>query len=291
MVKYEIINSLVAQANKIKDVYEEIGLRGINDELSENLHTLLQDEEIIYHDISLQDYQGYLDYFLEFLEMDPNDILAFLTLDADFNPEVRIIQKFFYHQEKVSMFSDSNTFSEEFKWQYLHNYELYTNLLMYYSFFLKTHEKYELYFNESYARVLYHSPYAEVIYLKDTPIYNKEQLLKFSGLSNASSELDQEFSSEIEMICSLILEEPTDSLEKVEEEPFDFLEEPFTKLGLCMYIGALYYSIDDEELAFKLANSYKNSDIQNEKQKEMFDEIFLLVEHSFAMKRELKKKQ
>lgn len=291
MVKYEIINNLVAQANKIKDVYEEIGLCGINDELSKNLHTLLQEEEKIYHDISLQDYQGYLDYFLEFLEIDPDDILAFLTLGADFNPEVRIIQKFFYHQEKASMFLDSNTFSEEFRWQYLYDYELYTNLLMFYSFFLKTHEKYELYFNASHARVLYHSPYAEVIYLKDTLVYNKEQLIKFSGLSNASSELDKEFSSEIEMICSLILEEPTDSLEEVEEEQFNFLEEPFTKLGLCMYLGALYYSIDDEKTAFKLANSYKGNNIQNENQKEMFDEISLLVEHSFAMKRDLKKKQ
>lgn len=290
MIKYVIVDSLVNQANKIKEVYEEIGLREINDELSQKLHTLVKEEEMIYSLIPLQDYQEYLDYFLEFQEIDPNDILSFVTLGADFNPEIRIIQKLLYNQAKVGMFTDKEEVPEDSRWQYLYNYELYNNLLMYYYYFSKEHDSYELFFNVSYALVLYHSPYAESIYLKNSTTYNREQLIKFSGLLEVVEELDEDYCTEIQMICSCLLEEPMADLENEEEEQPDFLEEPFTKLSICMYLGALYYSIEDEEMASTLVKSYK-SDKLNEKQKELFDEMALLVANSFAMKRSLKKKE
>lgn len=67
MIKYNLIKSLTKQANKIKDVYQKIGLRGINNELKNQLYTLVKEEEMIYSFIPLEEYPQYLDYFLEFL--------------------------------------------------------------------------------------------------------------------------------------------------------------------------------------------------------------------------------
>ncbi len=113
MVKDGFVKGLMTHAKKMKDVYEAIRLRGMNDDLNKELHTLLSEEALIYSCIPLENYSDYLDYFIERLEIDPNDILSFVTLSVDFYPEVRIIQKFFYNQEKVSMFADTDIVSED----------------------------------------------------------------------------------------------------------------------------------------------------------------------------------
>ncbi len=82
--------------------------------------------------------------------------------------------------------------------------------------------------------------------------------------------MEQEFASEIQSICSNLLEDLSENQNEV-----DYLKGPFTKLSLCMYIGALYYSIDNEEFAYGIAYSYKIKAL-NEKQKEFFQKLLYL---------------
>lgn len=333
MIKYNLIKSLTKQANKIKDVYQEIGLRGINNELKNQLYTLVKEEEMIYSFIPLEEYPQYLDYFLEFLEQDPYDYVPFITLMHDYKPEMRIIWKFLYLQSKTSVFGDTNKVAEDFRWQYLYENERFTNLLLFYAIFLKKHEKYKLNFNASFMSVLYHFPYAEAIYFKNNIYYDKDWLFKFSGFSNVYSEMDKDFIAEIQIFCSDLFavtmievdevveekiieqeeilnlvdnsgvvvrvqeEDIQEENEEIEEEfafleeemqEYYFLEEPFTKIGIIMYLTSLYYSISDKKVALDLLNSYKTIPL-DKNQKEIFDEVSLLVNNSDILKKELVK--
>lgn len=337
MIKYDLVTSLTKQAEKIKDVYKEIGLGGINTELKNQLYSLVKEEEAIYNLIPLEEYPSYLDYFLEFLERDPYDYVSFITLTDDFQPKIRIIWKFLYLESKASMFCDTNIVAEEYRWEYVYENERFNNLLLFYATFLKKYEKYELDFNVSFMSVLYHSPYAEAIYFKNNIYYDKEWLFKFSGFSNVYSELDKDFIAEIQMFCSdllavtmdedkdlyeeeiieqednqdvidshgvvsLLQDKNEDDKKEESEEEFDyfekdeqyagfyFLEEPFTKIGIIMYLTSLYYSISDKKVAMDLLNSYKTVTL-DKNQKEIFDEISFLVNNSDVLKKEIIKKQ
>lgn len=333
MIKYNLINGLITQAKKIKEVYQEIGLRGINNELKNQLYTLVKEEEMIYSFIPLEEYPQYLDYFLEFLEQDLYDYVPFITLMRNYKPEMRIVWKFLYLQSKTSVFGDTNKVAEDFRWQYLYENERFTNLLLFYAIFLKKYEKYKLNFNASFMSVLYHSPYAEAIYFKNNIYYDKEWLFKFSGFSNVYSEMDKDFIAEIQLFCSdlfavtmieedevveekiieqeeilnladslgtVVLVQEEDFQEENEgiEEEFSFLqeetqeyyllEEPFTKIGIIMYLTTLCYSISNQKLAIDLLNSYKSLRL-DKNQKEIIEEVSLLINHEDVLKKELLK--
>lgn len=277
-----IVKKLIGKANDIAKLYQEIKDDGKTNENMRRLLTLLEEEKSIYQLIPFPEYENYIRFLST--ENDFDSLLDFMNLDFYFLPQARIVHKLYYFCEKRAMFFESLKYEEKDQYQYLFDYELFSNLVRFYAIYLNEKHEFTSYLTLSFLNVVYHFSYAEELFLKMNSsyrFYNKKQLQRFSGLPNIADDLDAEFSQSIQEFMDIIIED--DAL------PFSD-DEPITKQSFYIYISTLYLSIENIQYVHDLLAYYKASNHPDLSfsTRNFLDEIQILVQNSEILRRSLK---
>ncbi len=269
---------LVEKAKEIGTLYKEIGQYGITKESLLILKRLLEEEEMVYALIPLEEYVKYIAFFsLEYKDL-AEETPSIMFFELNYIPEIRILHKLYFYQEKRSMFVDVYLPNEQEKrWQYIYDKEFYFHLMNLYSFYLRVSKKYERLLNKSFANMVYHYAYAEEYYLKGFSSYHKEFIQVFSGISQ--KELEEEMGVAIQSIYDFLIKRGDNFLK----------ENPFPTLCYKMYIEAYFFSIDHEEIIKELLELYGEDNLPNHSPvlREFFNDIELFIESKGSLKRKI----
>lgn len=275
-MKRWIRERLYEKAQKISFVYKEIVKKGITKENQNILENLLQEEEMVYSLIQIEDYAKYIAFFSPKYKELAEETTFFMTLDFNYIPEIRILHKLYFYQEKKSMFLDVYLpNAEEKRWQYVNDKEFYFQLMKLYSFYACIAKENEDLLNKSFANIVFHYAYAEEYYVKGMSSYSKDFVRKMGGIN--VKEMEEEIAAAIQSVYDFL----------IENGEYILKGNSFRTLCYKMYLEAYYSTIENKNIIKELLNLYNRQNLPNLNLdlRELFDEIESFIETKAILKR------
>lgn len=271
-----IRDRLLEKAKDISKIYEEIGENGVTKENQLNLKKLLYEEEMVYSLISIEDYAKYIAFFSPKYKELAEETGFFMTLDFDYIPEIRILHKLYFYQEKRSMFLDVYLpNAEEKRWQYVNDKEFYFQLMNLYSFYAYVDKENEDLLNKSFTNIVFHYAYAKEYYVKGMSSYSKDFVRKMGGIS--ALEMEEEIAASIQSVYDFL----------IENGEYVLKSSSFRTLCYKMYLEAYYSTIENKNIIKEILNLYSKQNLPNLtlELRELFDEIESFIEAKDILKR------
>lgn len=289
-----IINRLMEISKTIASLYQKLFSEDepeeMEDKITQNLNFALAIERKIYQSIPTDQYSQYIQVLT--LEDSANEnMLSIMLENYYFEPRIRVINQFFYLQQKSAMYNEgvkeniySDQMIQDLRFAYLYHYELFLNLSRYYQLFIESKENLTNKLIPSYYNVIYSFPYVEDFYHnKDIlKVYDKKSLQYFSTIKNIETKMEKKYENDIVSLYEEIMKQNEGELFTIEKETIKAL--------LTILLSSYYLSIDNTAQVVHLFNTYraKNYPDLSLHHQEFLEEFASFTLKTFSLRRKFK---